>query len=246
MSHLSIKDLHVYYEGVETLKGIDLEIPDKSIVAIIGPSGCGKTTLLRSINRLLELSSDVKVTGRVEIDGENIYDPKADLISLRKKMGFLSQRPFPLPCSIFDNVAYGPNIHRMDAAQINAVALSLEAGTQPRESRKEALANLVEVCLNKAGLWGEVKDRLGSPASRLSIGQQQRLSLARALAVGAEMILGDEPTSALDPLSTKHLTASFIFMAYRSAKSLKSPQQEFSSFLPFSLARVRADLMLSR
>ena len=95
MSHLSIKDLHVYYEGVETLKGIDLEIPDKSIVAIIGPSGCGKTTLLRSINRLLELNSDVKVTGRVEIDGENIYDPKADLISLRKKMGLYS--PFISP-----------------------------------------------------------------------------------------------------------------------------------------------------
>ena len=209
MSHLSIKDLHVYYEGVETLKGIDLEIPDKSIVAIIGPSGCGKTTLLRSINRLLELNSDVKVTGRVEIDGENIYDSKADLISLRKKMGFLSQRPFPLPCSIFDNVAYGPKIHRMDADAINAAALSLEAGSKVSQNRKEALANLVEICLKKAGLWEEVKERLGSPASRLSIGQQQRLSLARALAVGAEMILGDEPTSALDPISTKQIEEQF-------------------------------------
>ena len=191
MSHLSIRDLRVYYEGQETLKGVNLDIPDKSIVAIIGPSGCGKTTLLRSINRLLELNQDVKVTGRVEIDGEDIYAQNADLISLRKKIGFLSQRPFPLPCSIFDNVAFGPNIHRMDAAAISAVAHSLEPSFLQVTNRKEAMKGLVEICLAKAGLWDEVKDRLGAPASRLSIGQQQRLSLARALAVGSGRVRND-------------------------------------------------------
>lgn len=189
-SHISVKYLNVYYGDNHVLKNINIDIPDKKVTAIIGPSGCGKTTLLRCFNRLVDLADGVKISGKVLVDGENIFDPKAEITQVRKKMGLLSQRPFPLPMSIYDNVAYGPRIH----------------GTR----RKKELNKIVEYYLKEAGLWEEVKDRLKMPASRLSVGQQQRLCLARGLAVEPEIILGDEPTSALDPQSSQHIEKKFL------------------------------------
>jgi phosphate transport system ATP-binding protein len=180
--HISVQDLNVHLGNQHILKDINIDIPNKKVTSIIGPSGCGKTTLLKTFNRLLDNSDDVKITGKVLVDGENIYDPNVEVTHIRKKMGLLSQRPYPLPMSIYDNVAYGPRIH----------------GTR----NKQELDELVEKQLKATGLWEEVKDRLNASATRLSIGQQQRLCLARGLAVGPEIILGDESTSALDPVST--------------------------------------------
>jgi phosphate transport system ATP-binding protein len=188
--HISVQDLNVYIGDNHILKEINIDIPDKSVVSIIGPSGCGKTTLLKSFNRLLDNTQDVKVNGSVWIDGENIYDPKVEVTHIRKKMGLLSQRPYPLPMSIYDNVAYGPRIHGI--------------------KKKSELDDIVEEQLKATALWNEVKDRLSSSASRLSIGQQQRLCLARGLAVFPEIILGDESTSALDPISTSIIEDLFI------------------------------------
>ena len=185
MSHIRIRDLSVRHGRTEILKGISLDIPDRKITAIIGPSGCGKTTLLKSMNRLVDSGDGIEVQGEIFVDGENIYDPKVEVTHLRRKMGLLSQKPQVLPMSIYDNIAYGPRIHGI-------------------RSRKK-LHEIVEHYLRVAGLWDEVKDRLGSPASRLSVGQQQRLCLARGLAVEPEIILGDEPTSALDPQSSQHV-----------------------------------------
>jgi len=187
--HISVRNLTVSYGGEQALKKITVDIPDKMITAIIGPSGCGKTTLLRSFNRLIESMEGIKITGEVLVDGENVYDPKAEITHIRKKMGLLSQRPCPLPMSIYDNVAYGLRIHGVRA-------------------RKE-LDRIVEHYLREATLWDEVKDRLHAPASRLSIGQQQRLCLARGLAVEPEIILADEPTSALDPRSSQRIEEKF-------------------------------------
>jgi len=181
-SHISVEDLNVHLGNQHILKDINIDIPNKKVTSIIGPSGCGKTTLLKTFNRLLDNSNDVKITGKVLVDGENIYDPNVEVTHIRKKMGLLSQRPYPLPMSIYDNVAYGPRIHGM--------------------RKKQELDELVELQLKATGLWDEVKDRLNASATRLSIGQQQRLCLARGLAVGPEIILGDESTSALDPVST--------------------------------------------
>lgn len=183
--HISIENLNVYYGDQQVLRNISIEIPDKKITAIIGPSGCGKTTLLKSLNRLLDPLEGVRVMGKVYVDGENIYDPKVDVTHVRKKMGLLSQKPQVLPMSIYDNIAFGPRIHGVKA--------------------KLKLDQIVEHYLKVASLWGEVKDRLHYPASRLSVGQQQRLCLARGLAVGPEIILGDEPTSALDPQSSQNV-----------------------------------------
>ena len=180
--HISVQGLDVHIGDNHILKDINIDIPNKKVTSIIGPSGCGKTTLLKTFNRLLDNTSDVKITGKVLVDGENIYDPNIEITHIRKKMGLLSQRPYPLPMSIYDNIAYGPRIHG--------------------SPKKKDLDILVEEQLKNVGLWDEVKDRLNAPATRLSIGQQQRLCLARGLAVGPEMILGDESTSALDPLST--------------------------------------------
>ena len=180
--HISVQGLDVHIGDNHILKDINIDIPNKKVTSIIGPSGCGKTTLLKTFNRLLDNTSDVKITGKVLVDGENIYDPNIEITHIRKKMGLLSQRPYPLPMSIYDNIAYGPRIHG--------------------SPKKKDLDILVEEQLKNVGLWEEVKDRLNAPATRLSIGQQQRLCLARGLAVGPEMILGDESTSALDPLST--------------------------------------------
>lgn len=190
LPHLSVNNLNLWYGNTHTLKDISIEIPNKKITSFIGPSGCGKTTLLKTFNRLHDSSIDVKVEGEMLLDNQNIYDPNVEVTELRKKMGLLSQRPFPLPMSIFDNIAYGPRIHGI-------------------RNRKE-LEFIVEEKLKDVGLWDEVKDRLNSSASRLSIGQQQRLCLARGLAVNPEIILGDEPTSALDPISTHTIEDLFL------------------------------------
>lgn len=188
--HISVQDLNLYYGNNHALKNININIPDSKVTSFIGPSGCGKTTLLKTFNRLHDSSVDVRVEGKVLLDGENIYEPKAEVTHIRKKMGLLSQRPFPLPMSIYDNIAYGPRIHG--------------------ERDKHKLDEIVEKYLRDTALWEEVKDRLKSPASRLSIGQQQRLCLARGLAVEPEIILGDEPTSALDPKSTQKIEELFL------------------------------------
>jgi phosphate transport system ATP-binding protein len=185
MSHISIRELSVSYDGHPALRDVSVDIPDRQITAIIGPSGCGKTTLLRCCNRLIDLTDGARVQGSVLIDGVNILDPSVDIIALRKKTGYLAQRPYPLPMSIYDNVAYGPRIHGL------------------KDRRR--LDRIVERCLRATSLWGEVSDRLKSPAAKLSVGQQQRLCLARALAVEPEVLLGDEPTSALDPISAQQV-----------------------------------------
>ncbi len=189
-THIVIEDLNVYIHNNQILKNINLVIPDKSITCIIGPSGCGKTTLLRSFNRMHDDSAEVRIDGKVLVDQENIYDSNVEVTHIRKKMGLLAQRPCPLPMSIYDNVVYGARIH----------------GTKD----KQKLFKIAEDQLTAVGLWEEVKDRLKSPASRLSIGQQQRLCLARGLAVEPEIILGDEATSALDPIASKKIEELFL------------------------------------
>ncbi len=184
-AHVQIRNLNVHYGDVQSLKDVNLEIPKNKITVIMGPSGCGKTTLLKSINRFLELTDHTRIEGEVLIDGEDIYAPTVDVTEIRKKTGLLAQRPFPLPMSIYDNVAYGMRIHHL--------------------CKKRDLGKRVEHYLREAGLWDEVKDRLHKPATGLSIGQQQRLCLARGLAVEPEILLGDEPTSALDPISAQHI-----------------------------------------
>lgn len=185
MCHIEVKNLMVSYGDNVVLKNVNLVIPHNKITVIIGPSGCGKTTLLRSLNRLIELQDTAKVSGSIFMDGISVYDPKIDATDLRKRMGLLAQRPYPLPMSIYDNIAYGPRIH----------------GTR----NKKVLTKIVEKNLKAAGLWDEVKGRLKNPASSLSIGQQQRLCLARCLAVSPEVILCDEPTSSLDPFSAQKI-----------------------------------------
>lgn len=185
-SHIKIRNLSVFYTDNQALRDINLDLPKNQITVIIGPSGCGKTTLLKSMNRFLELNEHTRIEGRVLIDDEDIYRPGVDVTEIRKKTGLLAQRPFPLPMSIYDNVAYGLRVH----------------GMCPKGAE---LDRRVQHYLEIAGLWEEVKDRLHHPAARLSIGQQQRLCLARGLAVEPEILLGDEPTSALDPISAQHI-----------------------------------------
>jgi phosphate transport system ATP-binding protein len=182
---LSIRNLSVFYGDLQVLKDVNMDIPARQITVIVGPSGCGKTTLLKSLNRLLDAADDVRVRGQVLLDGEDIYAPRTEVTRIRKKMGLLSQKPQVLPMSIYDNVAYGPRIH----------------GLRDRPD----LDRRVEHYLRMAGLWEEVQGRLREPASVLSVGQQQRLCLARGLAVEPEIILGDEPTSALDPQSSQNV-----------------------------------------
>ena len=189
-SHISVKDLNVVYGAEKALDNITVDIPDKKITVIIGPSGCGKTTLLRSFNRLIDSVDEVEVSGRVLVDGEDIFDPKTEVTHIRKKMGLLSQKPYPLPMSIYDNVAFGPRIHGV--------------------KDKSRLDKIVKHHLKEASLWEELKHKLHMPASKLSVGQQQRLCLARGLAVEPEIILGDEPTSALDPNSSQRIEQKFL------------------------------------
>jgi len=216
MPYISLENVSVAYQQHAVLKNVTVQLPDRQITAVIGPSGCGKTTLLRSINRFIDLNEGARVSGAVCIDGQNIYAPRADLLALRTKVGFLSQRPTALPFSIYDNVAYGPRIHRMTIADMTRVLATLEgvAGTPPG-TRTAALDTLVQRCLALAGLWNEVHARLNEPAHRLSIGQLQRLALARALAVGPEAILADEPTSALDPISTRLIEQQLVLLKQR-------------------------------
>lgn len=180
---IQIQDLNVWYGNDHVLKNVSAGIPPKCITAIIGPSGCGKTTLLRCLNRLIEEVHDVRVKGRVLLDGIDIYGSEVDVTEMRSRVGLLAPKPFPLPMSIYDNIAFGPRIHG--------------------NGKHAHLNQLVQHQLRAAGLWDEVKDRLRAPASRLSTGQQQRLCLARALAVDPEVLLCDEATSALDPISAK-------------------------------------------
>ncbi|MEE4256299.1 MAG: ATP-binding cassette domain-containing protein, partial [Bacteroidales bacterium] len=174
---IRIRDLNVKVKDHQILKDINLEIPRNRITVILGPSGCGKTTLLKCLNRLTDLQRELRVSGNIYIDGEDVLHTKKYIPAIRQKMGLLSQHPYPLPLSIFRNVAYGIKLK----------------GVQDKRS----VEHIVEKHLREVGLWDEVKDRLRSPASSLSIGQQQRLCLARGLAVKPLIILADEPTSAL-------------------------------------------------
>ena len=176
------ENFNLYYGTFHALKNVNMRIYSKSVTALIGPSGCGKTTFLRSINRMNDLIPHVRTEGEIRLEGETIYDPKVDVVNLRKRVGMVFQRPNPFPMSIFDNIAYGPRVHGM--------------------KNKSRLKEIVEQSLTGAALWNEVKDRLNSPALRLSGGQQQRLCIARLLAVEPEVLLMDEPASALDPIST--------------------------------------------
>jgi phosphate transport system ATP-binding protein len=178
----AINDLNVRYGSNHVVKGISMELESRRITALIGPSGCGKSTFLRSLNRMNDLIPGARVEGSIRLGDQEITDPQLDVVTLRKRLGMVWQRPNPFPKSIFDNVAYGPRAHG--------------------ETDRRKLAELVEQSLRKAALWDEVKDRLHQSALALSGGQQQRLCIARTLAVGPEGILMDEPASALDPIST--------------------------------------------
>ena len=189
-SKIRIHSLNAWYGNQHALKDINADIPDRGITVIIGPSGCGKTTLLRSLNRLLEETDGIRVTGQVFLDGTDIYSRGIDVTEIRTQVGLLAPKPFPLPMSIYENVAYGRRIHGLDV---------LDKGNGRN------LDKIVEHYLQSAGLWEEVQGRLDAPAARLSTGQQQRLCLARALAVEPDVLLCDEPTSALDPISAQKI-----------------------------------------
>ncbi len=179
---IEVNSLNFYYGDSQALFDINIAIPRKMVTALIGPSGCGKSTFLRTLNRMNDIIDDVRLDGRIMVDGDDIYDSKMNIVTLRKKVGMVFQKSNPFPKSIFDNVAYGPRIH----------------GTKSNSQ----LAEIVEKSLERSGLWEEVKDRLDDSALGLSGGQQQRLCIARALAVQPEILLMDEPASALDPRST--------------------------------------------
>ena len=179
---ISVKNLNLFYKDFQALKNVDLNVQEKQVTALIGPSGCGKSTFLRTLNRMNDLYEGVKVEGLVQLDGQDIYQPNTDVVSLRKNVGMVFQRPNPFPMSVYDNIAYGPRIHGI--------------------KNKQKLDRIVESSLRGAALWDEVQDRLYKSALGLSGGQQQRLCIARLLAVEPEVLLMDEPTSALDPVST--------------------------------------------
>ncbi len=179
---ISAKNLNLYYGQNHALKDVSMDIQKNAITALIGPSGCGKSTFLKSLNRMNDLIDNVKITGQITLDDENIYDEGVDTTLLRKKVGMVFQQPNPFPMSIYDNIAYGPRIHGI--------------------KNKARLDEIVEESLKGAAIFDEVKDRLKKSALGLSGGQQQRLCIARALAVFPDVILMDEPTSALDPIST--------------------------------------------
>src|ERR1044072_1057217 len=183
---INVNGLDFYYGRAQALHGISIRIPERVVMAFIGPSGCGKSTFLRTLNRMNDTIPGARAQGSVLIDGQDIYAPGVDVVELRRRVGMVFQKSNPFPKSIFDNVAYGPRIHRL------------------RRSKSE-LAERVEQALHDAALWSEVKDRLKSSALGLSGGQQQRLCIARALAVRPEVVLMDEPASALDPIATQKI-----------------------------------------
>jgi len=180
---ISARGVDVFYGDTHAIKGVDVEIADKMVTAFIGPSGCGKSTFLRCLNRMNDTIDICRVTGQIQLDGEDIYEARVDPVQLRAKVGMVFQKPNPFPKSIYDNVAYGPRIHGLarDKAELNGI---------------------VEKSLRRAALWEEAKDRLNEPGTGLSGGQQQRLCIARAIATGPEVLLMDEPCSALDPIAT--------------------------------------------
>ena len=187
MSNIKIqtKNLDLYYGENHALKSINMDISENAITALIGPSGCGKSTYLKTLNRMNDFVDCARITGKIILDGENIYDPGVDATLLRKKVGMVFQQPNPFPMSIYDNIAYGPRIHGIRS--------------------KTELDRIVEESLRGAAIFDEVKDRLKKSALGLSGGQQQRICIARALAVSPEVLLMDEPTSALDPISTSKI-----------------------------------------
>ncbi len=180
---IEARNVQVYYDQNHAIKDVDVDILDKTVTAFIGPSGCGKSTFLRCLNRMNDTIDSCRVEGLITIDGEDINDPRVDPVQLRAKVGMVFQKPNPFPKSIYDNVAYGPKIHGLTRS-------------------KAEMDEVVENCLRKAALWGEVKDRLSAPGTGLSGGQQQRLCIARAIATSPEVLLMDEPCSALDPIAT--------------------------------------------
>lgn len=179
------RNLDLWYGKTQALRDISLDIPDKAVSALIGPSGCGKSTFLRTLNRMNDLVPNVRTSGIVEIDGEDILSPDVDVTSLRRRVGMVFQKPNPFPMSIFDNVAYGPRTYGI--------------------RNRSRLEEIVEGALRSAAMWDEVKDRLKKSALGLSGGQQQRICIARALAADPEVLLMDEPTSALDPIATSRI-----------------------------------------
>ena len=184
MDKLTIQNMELYYGDFKALKGINLNIQANEITAFIGPSGCGKSTLLKSLNRMNDLVEGCKITGKILLDGEDIYG-NMDINLLRKRVGMVFQKPNPFPMSVYDNIAFGPRTHGIHS--------------------KVQLDDIVEKSLRDAAIWDELKDRLKKSALGLSGGQQQRLCIARALAVQPEVLLMDEPTSALDPISTSKI-----------------------------------------
>ena len=179
---MSVKNLDLYYGQKQALKNINMDIHSNAITALIGPSGCGKSTFLKTLNRMNDLIDNVRITGQVTLDGEDIFDKNMDVTLLRKRVGMVFQQPNPFPMSVYDNIAYGPRVHGI--------------------KNKAKLDEIVEESLRGAAIWDEVKDNLKKSALRLSGGQQQRICIARALATKPEVILMDEPTYALDPIST--------------------------------------------
>lgn len=179
---IEVKNLNLWYGQDQALKNIELDIPEKNVTAIIGPSGCGKSTFIKTLNRMVEMTPTVKVTGDILYRGRSIFDPKYRVEELRTKVGMVFQKPNPFPKSIYENIVYGPRIHGI--------------------KDKKLLDEIVEKSLRGAAIWDEVKDRLHENAMGLSGGQQQRICIARCLAIEPDVILMDEPTSALDPIST--------------------------------------------
>jgi phosphate transport system ATP-binding protein len=183
---IACADVNVHYGAKHALKSVGIDIRERQVTAFIGPSGCGKSTFLRCLNRMNDTVASARVTGSIRIGGDDIYDPKIDVVQLRARVGMVFQKPNPFPKSIYENIVYGPRIHGIAKG-------------------KAEFDQIVERSLRGAGLWDEVKDRLQDPGTGLSGGQQQRLCIARAIAVSPEVILMDEPCSALDPIATAHV-----------------------------------------
>ncbi len=183
---METRNVNVFYGEKQALFDVNLDIRQNQVTALIGPSGCGKSTYLRCLNRMNDVVDIARVSGSIKLDGDDIYDPNVDVVEIRARIGMVFQKPNPFPKSIYDNIAYGPRIHGI-------------------ANNKREMDEIVETSLQRAGLWDEVKDRLGEPGTGLSGGQQQRLCIARAIAVSPEVILMDEPCSALDPIATARI-----------------------------------------